>query len=86
MSEQSKIQRVSPRLRELEALAFPKRCACCAREYATATEFIAATLALPSDCRGLKLSQDDDGNPIVELFRNCDCGSTLMESFILVAT
>lgn len=86
MSEQSKIQGIVAGLRQFEASAFPKHCACCAREYASATEFIAATQALPSDCSGLKLSQDDDGNPIVELFRNCDCGSTLMESFVFVAT
>lgn len=30
---------------------------------------------------GLKQSFDDDGRVIVELFRNCVCGSTMMDSF-----
>ena len=30
---------------------------------------------------GLKQSHDDDGQAIVELFRNCVCGSTLLESY-----
>ena len=30
---------------------------------------------------GLKQSYDDDGRVVVELFRNCVCGSTLMDCF-----
>lgn len=81
MLEQGKIRKILSGLRELEVSAFPKRCACCAREYASVAEFIAATQAPPSNCSGLKPGRDDDGNAIVELFRNCDCGSTLMECF-----
>jgi hypothetical protein len=30
---------------------------------------------------GLKSTADDDDQAIVELFRNCPCGSTLMDAF-----
>jgi hypothetical protein len=30
---------------------------------------------------GLKAGMDEDGAAVVDLFRNCVCGSTLMESF-----
>lgn len=86
MLEQTEMQEILSGLRELKASAFPKRCACCAREYASAAEFISATQALQSTCGGLKPGEDDDGYPIIELFRNCACGSTLMESFVLVVT
>ncbi len=68
-------------LRELLDSAFPKRCPNCGRVYATAAEFMAATRPLRFSTSGLKQSVDDDGNPVVELFRNCVCGSTLLESF-----
>ena len=34
-----------------------------------------------ADHSGLKQSLDDDGSAIVEVFRNCVCGSTLLEVF-----
>ncbi len=68
-------------LRELAESAFPKGCKNCGRIYATAAEFIAATQPVSADRSGLKSSHDDDGKVILELFRNCVCGSTLMDSF-----
>lgn len=68
-------------LRELAESAFPKHCRNCGRVYATAADFIAATEPLAPDRSGLKQSTDDDGRAIVELFRNCVCGSTLMDCF-----
>jgi hypothetical protein len=67
-------------LRQLANAAFPKRCGLCGREYQNATEFLTATQPL-RDSSGLKQSHDDDGHEIVELFRNCVCGSTLLESY-----
>lgn len=67
----------------LQALAettFPKRCRTCGREYANLQAFIAQTEVIRPRQSGLKESEDDDGRPIVELFRNCVCGSTLMEN------
>lgn len=68
-------------LQTLVDSTFPKRCGNCGRNYATAAEFCAATSALSPDRSGLKQTYDDDGKPIVELFRNCVCGSTLMGDF-----
>ena len=68
-------------LRELADTAFPKRCGYCGREYLNSVEFLAATQSLRVNSSGLKQSRDDDDHVIVELFRNCVCGSTLLENF-----
>lgn len=68
-------------LQTLVDSTFPKRCSTCGRNYATAAEFCAATSALSPDHSGLRQTHDEDGKPIVELFRNCVCGSTLMGDF-----
>lgn len=81
MLEQTEIQEIYSGLRALAESTFPKRCRNCGQEYASAAEFIVATQAVRPNCSGLKQSQDDDDNLIVEVFRNCNCGSTLMESF-----
>ena len=66
---------------ELADASFPKRCNCCGRVYATAAEFIAATRAAGRNGSGLKQGYDDHDLAVVELFRNCPCGSTLMGTF-----
>jgi hypothetical protein len=68
-------------LRQLADSAFPKRCAHCGRVFRTSEEFLTATQRVRPDISGLKQSRDDDGQMIVDLFRNCVCGSTLLESF-----
>ena len=68
-------------LRELAESAFPKHCRNCGKIYRDAAEFIAATQPLALDKSGLKQSMGDDGRAILELFRNCVCGSTLMDCF-----
>lgn len=68
-------------LQELAASAFPKRCPACGRSYRDAADYVAQTLHVANGSSGLKQAVDDDGQVIVELFRNCVCGSTLMDSF-----
>lgn len=68
-------------LKALAESAFPKRCANCGRVYETAEQFMAETENINPDRTGLKSSVDDNGTPIVEAFRNCVCGSTLMDFF-----
>ena len=68
-------------LSALAASAFPKRCRTCGRIYHSVDEFIAETRLLKSDHSGLQSSEKEDGTLIVELFRNCPCGSTLMDVF-----
>lgn len=68
-------------MRALADSAFPKKCRNCGREFANAEAFVRETERLAGGVSGLKQSCDDDGSSIVELFRNCPCGSTLMDSF-----
>ncbi|AXS78618.1 oxidoreductase [Dechloromonas sp. HYN0024] len=71
-------------VRGLKALAettFPKRCRCCNRVFADVADYVMQTEAMPNGRRSLKQSFDDDGTVIVDLYRNCPCGSTLMDSF-----
>ncbi|NTV68537.1 MAG: oxidoreductase [Azonexaceae bacterium] len=60
---------------------FPKRCRCCGRSFTDVADYVAQTHAMPNGEQGLKQSLGDDGEVIVDLFRNCPCGSTLMDSF-----
>jgi hypothetical protein len=65
-------------LQELSAGAFPKICPNCGRTYENLAQFL--ELTVPSGrMSGLKSALDDDDRPVVELFRNCVCGSTLMD-------
>ena len=68
-------------LRALEEATFPKVCRNCGHRYEDAAEFLAATRQVRPDHTGLKEGIDEDGAAIVEVFRNCACGSTLLESF-----
>ena len=68
-------------LRALEEATFPKLCRNCGRKYEDAAEFLAATRQVRPDHTGLKEGIDEDGAAIVEVFRNCACGSTLLETF-----
>ena len=68
-------------LKALAETAFPKKCINCGRSFETVDQFLSETRAIGDLSSGLKQSEDDDGSKIVEAFRNCTCGSTLMEFF-----
>ena len=68
-------------LQALAASAFPKHCGYCGRVFATAQDFMQQTQSVRKDISGLKQSFDDDSVAIVEAYRNCLCGSTLMDFF-----
>lgn len=67
-------------LKELSESSFPKKCSSCGVVYESSEQFVLKTADI-AGCSGLKSSQGDCGGQIVELFRNCICGSTLMECF-----
>lgn len=67
-------------LKALSDASFPKKCAMCGQVYASVKEYVEKTRDV-SGQSGLKKGYDDDERPIVELFRNCVCGSTLMDCF-----
>ncbi|MCQ8103980.1 hypothetical protein NP590_07680 [Methylomonas sp. SURF-2] len=60
---------------------FPRTCGSCGRVYRTEAEFLEQTQALGNDRSPIKAAEDDDGRVILEVFRNCVCGSTLMDEF-----
>ncbi|MDP2809295.1 MAG: oxidoreductase [Rhodocyclaceae bacterium] len=68
-------------LRALAESSFPKRCGTCGRVYADVADYVTQTASISAGRSGLKQSRDDDGETIIELFRNCTCGSTLMDFF-----
>lgn len=68
-------------LKALAEAAFPKCCNNCGRVFETAQQFIAESQALRVGVTGLKQGCDEDERPIVEVYRNCPCGSTLMDLF-----
>ncbi|MGD9190206.1 MAG: hypothetical protein PVI89_18450 [Desulfobacteraceae bacterium] len=67
-------------LKALSESSFPKKCSSCGKVYESSEQFVLKTDDI-SGRSGLKSSEDDCGDQIVELFRNCVCGSTLMECF-----
>ena len=68
-------------LRALAETAFPKKCRNCGRIFKTAEQFLSETQDISASRSGLKEAEYDDGTKIVEAFRNCPCGSTLMDFF-----
>ncbi|MDC0663768.1 hypothetical protein [Marinobacter sp. SS21] len=67
-------------LQALSNDAFPKKCNNCGRSFDSPDAFIRQSEAVFSGS-GLQKSTDDDDQPVVMLFRNCLCGSTLMDLF-----
>lgn len=60
---------------------FPRNCRNCGRIYQSAEDFLAQTADLPAGKSGLREMLDDDEQTVVAVFRNCVCGSTLMDEF-----
>jgi hypothetical protein len=67
-------------LQSLSDSAFPKTCKNCGKVYHSPADFFTGSSPI-NDRTGLKSSLDDDDRSIVEVFRNCECGSTLMDFF-----
>lgn len=67
-------------LKALSDNAFPKKCATCGRVYHSPKDFVQQSEDIAGRS-GLKHGYDEDDQPVVELFRNCVCGSTLMDFF-----
>lgn len=67
-------------LQALSDSSFPKKCGNCGRIFQTTEQYLEETQALSSGS-GLKASYDDSDQSILEVYRNCICGSTLMDFF-----
>lgn len=61
--------------------SFPKKCAVCGKVYENSDQFLSETQNMPNGRSSLKEAIEDNGTAIVEVFRNCACGSTLMDEF-----
>ncbi|UTW07186.1 hypothetical protein [Pseudomonas benzenivorans] len=59
---------------------FPKHCRNCGRTFASEDEYFRETRSIRPEITGLKGVDDPDDGPLVEVFRNCVCGSTLLVS------
>lgn len=68
-------------LKALVESAFPKTCRNCGRVYETAEQFFMDTEDMARGISSLKSAIEDDGGFVVEVFRNCRCGSSLMDEF-----
>jgi hypothetical protein len=70
-------------LQELYKSAFPRKCANCGRVYPNLEVFLAETYQLKGRTGLLENAgcPEEGDEPIVELYRNCVCGSTMMEFF-----
>jgi len=60
---------------------FPKTCRSCGYVYISAEQFFIETQDMPHGRSSLRSAIEDDGLILVEVFRNCRCGSTLMDEF-----
>lgn len=65
-------------LRAFNHDSFPKRCRNCGRVFASEADYFQQTQAIRPDISGLKAVFDDEEGALVEVFRNCVCGSTLL--------
>ncbi len=82
MSEKNTFDQLYSGLRALSKVSFPKKCSTCNKVFETAESYIKETLSVPTHKSGLSVSYDPiDQINLVELYRNCTCGSTLMDIF-----
>jgi hypothetical protein len=68
-------------LKTLLESAFPKTCRNCGHVYESAEQFFMDTQDMAAGRSSLKSAIEDDGGVVVEVFRNCRCGSSLMDEF-----
>lgn len=67
-------------LQALADAAFPKACSNCGATYQNLEEFLRGTHSTFSSS-GLKQADMERNQPVVELYRTCHCGATMLEFF-----
>lgn len=73
------IQALLDGLQAVSDSAFPKRCSNCGKVYETVEQFKLETDDLGNGSGLMANIGDTDDEILVELYRNCSCGSTLMD-------
>lgn len=82
MTDENVFDNLYSGLQALSNASFPKKCPTCNKIYETVEIYIKETSELATNKSGLIESYDPfDKHNIVELYRNCSCGSTLMDVF-----
>lgn len=64
-------------LKSKETTIYPKTCNNCGKIFNNSKDFFLKTKKLNN---GIKFSEDN-GATVIEIFRNCSCGSTLLSNF-----
>jgi hypothetical protein len=79
------LRRLYDGLQEIAHNQFPRHCGTCGRTFRDADEFIRSTHALRNlndeHMSALQAAEDERGRPAIQLYRNCPCGSTMLEFF-----
>jgi hypothetical protein len=75
------VEKILDGLRVLSKTAFPRKCTTCGKVYGSFEEFVSETRSLEGRSGLLEnIGCPEEGDdPIVEIYRNCVCGSTLVE-------
>ena len=81
MADKNDLSSLYADLKNIEDTTFPKKCGTCDKVYNTLEEYIADTEQLRPGVTGFEESCDDEDKPILGLYRNCKCGSTLLNFF-----
>ncbi|HUU00933.1 MAG TPA: response regulator [Myxococcota bacterium] len=68
-------------LRSISRDSFPRKCPMCAKVFASEEDFLGGETRPVYDGSGLRQTLDERDWPMVEVFRNCTCGSTMLELF-----
>lgn len=76
-AKEHKFASVFRELKSQVARCFPKTCESCGRKYPTLEDFLSATESTPYGSSFIEKAQFTDRS-IVDILRNCACGSTLM--------
>ncbi len=74
------IHELTKELKEIAEISFPKECTSCGARYESLEDFLEQTDSIPN-AQGLfdKLILEDMS--VIDIIRNCHCGSTLMVAF-----
>ncbi len=70
--------------RGLQAIAddsFPRTCPRCGKVFNSAEDFLVRETQGLHNSTGLRSSHDEEDKIVVEVYRNCPCGSTMVEFF-----
>lgn len=74
------IHELTVELKKIAEVSFPKECTSCGARYEDLEDFLAKTQSIPN-AAGLFDSLERDDMSVIDLIRNCACGSTLMVAF-----